>query len=300
VVGDKIVVVGGRTGNPEQLVTQTEVYDGTRWRDADIPVPGDHLAVTADSSYVYAVGGRKFTAGSNTDVVQRYDPKANRWTALTPTPQPVSGAGAAIVDGRLIAGGEGVTTISATVKAYDLTASTATWTTLPLPHHGPPRPRGHRHRQHPLRRRRRHQSRTHRIHQPRRSTHLLVTAPPSTLERVMDNKHGELALELETLLDTESEELAALVLVQRLRAEQLDLDVDRGEPLTAGEAPEGAKGVELLALRGQVVQFVRQLEVLTSGAEREARARRRFLESRPSAPRNRTGSSSSRSPEMPP
>ena len=50
VVGDKIVVVGGRTGNPEQLVTQTEVYDGTGWRDAaDIPVPGDHLAVTADS-----------------------------------------------------------------------------------------------------------------------------------------------------------------------------------------------------------------------------------------------------------
>jgi N-acetylneuraminic acid mutarotase len=133
VVGDEIVVVGGRTGNPEQLVTQTEVYDGTRWRDAaDIPVPGDHLAVTADSGYLYAVGGRKYTAGSNTDVLQRYDPKANRWTILTPTPQPVSGAGGAIVDGRLIAvGGEGVTSVSATVQAYDLTASTATWTTLP-------------------------------------------------------------------------------------------------------------------------------------------------------------------------
>jgi non-specific serine/threonine protein kinase len=133
VVGDEIVVVGGREGNPEQLVTQTEVYDGTRWRDAaDIPVPGDHLAVTADSGYLYAVGGRKYTAGSNTDVLQRYDPKANRWTILTPTPQPVSGAGGAIVDGRLIAvGGEGVTSVSATVQAYDLTASTATWTTLP-------------------------------------------------------------------------------------------------------------------------------------------------------------------------
>jgi Kelch motif len=133
VVGDEIVVVGGRTGNPERLVTQTEVYDGTRWRDAaDIPVPGDHLAVTADASYLYAVGGRKFTAGSNTDVVQRYDPKGSRWTILTPTPQPVSGAGAATVDGRLIVvGGEGVTTVYDTVQAYDLTASTATWTTLP-------------------------------------------------------------------------------------------------------------------------------------------------------------------------
>jgi hypothetical protein len=85
VVGNEIVVVGGRVGNPEQ-VTQIEICDGTGWRDAaDIPVPGDHLAVTADSSYLYAVGGRKFTAGSNTDV-QRYDPKADRWDILSPTP----------------------------------------------------------------------------------------------------------------------------------------------------------------------------------------------------------------------
>ena len=133
VVGDKVVVVGGRTGDPEQLVTQTEIFDGTRWRDgADIPVPGDHLAATSDSGYLYAVGGRKFTAGSNTDAVQRYDPKTNKWTALAPTPQPVSGAGAAIVDNQLIvAGGEGVTSTSATVQAYDLTAPTATWTPLP-------------------------------------------------------------------------------------------------------------------------------------------------------------------------
>jgi hypothetical protein len=78
----------------------------------------------------------------------------------------------------------------------------------------------------------------------------------------MDNVHRELALELETLPDTDSEELTALV--QRLRAELLDLDVDRVEPLTAGEAPEGAKGVELLALGVLVVQFVLQPGVLTS------------------------------------
>ena len=57
----------------------------------------------------------------------------------------------------------------------------------------------------------------------------------------MDNEHGGLALELETLPDTDSEELAALV--QRLRAELHELDVDRVEPLTAGEAPERPKGV---------------------------------------------------------
>jgi hypothetical protein len=78
----------------------------------------------------------------------------------------------------------------------------------------------------------------------------------------MDNEHRELALELETLPDTDSEELAALV--QRLRTELLDLDVDRVEPLTAGQAPEGAKGVELLALGVLVVQFVLQPGVLTS------------------------------------
>jgi hypothetical protein len=39
----------------------------------------------------------------------------------------------------------------------------------------------------------------------------------------------ELALELETLPGTDSDELAALV--QRLRALLLDLDVDRADPL---------------------------------------------------------------------
>jgi non-specific serine/threonine protein kinase len=64
--------------------------------------------------------------------VQRYDPKANRWTILTPTPQPVGGAGAAIVDGRLIVvGGETPTSVSGTVQAYDVSAPSATWTALP-------------------------------------------------------------------------------------------------------------------------------------------------------------------------
>jgi hypothetical protein len=133
VVGDKIVVVGGRVGHPEQLVGQTEVYDGNAWHDgADIPVPGDHLAAAADPAYLYAVGGRKFTAGSNTDAVQRYEPATDQWITLTALPEPTSGAGAAIIDGQLlVAGGETTTTVSPTVHAYDLTIPTATWTTLP-------------------------------------------------------------------------------------------------------------------------------------------------------------------------
>jgi len=133
VVGDKIVVVGGRIGSPEQLVGQTEVFDGNGWRDgAVIPVPGDHLAAAGDQSYLYAVGGRKFTAGSNSTAVQRYDPATDQWVMLPAVPEPLRGAGAAIVDGQLItAGGEGVTTVSAKVQAFDLGSPTAIWNALP-------------------------------------------------------------------------------------------------------------------------------------------------------------------------
>jgi hypothetical protein len=78
----------------------------------------------------------------------------------------------------------------------------------------------------------------------------------------MGYEHGELALEVESRPDTDSEELAELA--RRLRMELLDLDVEAVEPMTAGEAPEGAKGVELLALGGLVVRFVLRQEVLTS------------------------------------
>ena len=61
VVGNKIVVVGGRTaGTSAAPVTATEVFDGTSWQDyAGIPIPGDHLAAASDGTYLYAVGGRK-------------------------------------------------------------------------------------------------------------------------------------------------------------------------------------------------------------------------------------------------
>jgi N-acetylneuraminic acid mutarotase len=134
VVGDKIVVVGGRTGRPEQLVPQTEVYDGKAWHDGkDIPVPGDHLAAASDRDHLYAVGGRRFVPGNNTNVVQRYEPATDRWTTLPALPQRLSGTGAAIIGGRLlVAGGENTTpAVVSTVLAYDLTAPTATWTTLP-------------------------------------------------------------------------------------------------------------------------------------------------------------------------
>jgi hypothetical protein len=78
----------------------------------------------------------------------------------------------------------------------------------------------------------------------------------------MGNEHGELALEVEPRPDADDEELAELA--RRLRTELLDLDVEAVKPMTAGDTAEGAKGVELLAMGGLVVQFVLRQEVLTS------------------------------------
>jgi non-specific serine/threonine protein kinase len=94
-------------------------------------VPGDHLTAASDRSYLYAVGGRKFVPGNNTNVVQRYEPATDRWTSLAALPERISGAGAAIVNGRLlVVSGESPTAVVSTVLAYDLTAGTASWTTV--------------------------------------------------------------------------------------------------------------------------------------------------------------------------
>jgi hypothetical protein len=66
----------------------------------------------------------------------------------------------------------------------------------------------------------------------------------------MDNEHGELALELETLPDTDSEELGALI--QRLSGELLDLGVDGVELPRRARRRRALWGVELLALGGLV------------------------------------------------
>jgi N-acetylneuraminic acid mutarotase len=140
VVGNKIVVVGGRTaGTSPAEVIPTEIFDGTSWHDsAGIPVPGDHLAAASDGTYLYAVGGRQLEVTSNTAAVQRFDPAANRWVQLPAAPGKVSDAGAAIIGGRLIvAGGESIGAVFSTVWAFDLASSTwAILPNLPEPRHG--------------------------------------------------------------------------------------------------------------------------------------------------------------------
>lgn len=137
VVGDRIVVVGGENGQP---VTQTEVFDGTAWRDGSpVPVPGDHLGVVGDGRFVYVVGGRKdLDPNQSTAALQRYDPGTNRWSRLKDMPEPRGGLGAAYATQRIYAvGGETVTTAQDVVEVYDIPSNS--WvaaSSLPTGRHG--------------------------------------------------------------------------------------------------------------------------------------------------------------------
>src|SRR5690349_21493414 len=137
VVGDKIVVTGGQANH--RLVPQTEVFDGTRWKDVKpIPTPRDHLSAVSDGTYVYTVGGRMLSSDRNSGAVERYDPGSNTWTKLPGLPTPRGDLGAALVGRRLVTiGGESPTAVFGTVEALDLT--TNSWFALPAmktPRHG--------------------------------------------------------------------------------------------------------------------------------------------------------------------
>jgi N-acetylneuraminic acid mutarotase len=110
-------------------------------------VPRNHAFAAAVNGKIYVIGGRTGTAyimtATNTNVVEEYDPAADRWGApLQRMPTARSGGGWG-TDGRRIycAGGE-VTTTQLTgafraVEAFD--PATNTWTTLPsmpMPRHG--------------------------------------------------------------------------------------------------------------------------------------------------------------------
>jgi N-acetylneuraminic acid mutarotase len=131
VVGGKIVVAGGRTGDPGKLVTATEVFDGTSWHNAPaIPVPGDHLAAASDGTYLYAVGGDRLTTSKDLAAVQRFNPATGQWTQLPPMRTAASGLGAAIIGRQLITlGGENLLSVFRTVRAYNL--DTKKWSSLP-------------------------------------------------------------------------------------------------------------------------------------------------------------------------
>jgi non-specific serine/threonine protein kinase len=137
VVGDKIVVVGGQADGA--LVPSTEVFDGSQWTEAaPIPTPREHLGAASDGRFLYAVGGREVSAAKNVASLERYDPDNDRWTKLEPMPKAAGSVGVSFVDDRVVAvGGEGATTVSDAVQAYNV--KTRKWSQLsplPEPRHG--------------------------------------------------------------------------------------------------------------------------------------------------------------------
>lgn len=129
VVGDKLVAVGGQ--NAKQLVPQTEVFDGSSWKDAaDMPTPREHLAAVSDGTYVYTIGGRFLSSDKNSAALERFDPQSGQWTKLVGMPTPRGSYGATYIDGRILAvGGEEPTRVLNVVEMYDI--SEAKWSTLP-------------------------------------------------------------------------------------------------------------------------------------------------------------------------
>jgi hypothetical protein len=78
----------------------------------------------------------------------------------------------------------------------------------------------------------------------------------------MDRSQHALTAELAAGPDVDAEELAELS--GRLRDALLELDVEAVEPASGDAAPEGAKGVELLAIGGLVIRFVMSPTMLKS------------------------------------
>ena len=134
--------------------------------------------------------------------------------------------------------------------------------------------------------------------------HVLTRRGAAWESRHVAGSHAQLAAVLDAGPDSDAEELAELT--GRLRSELLEIDVDAVEPATEGEAPTGAKAVELLASGGLVIRFAMRTEVLRSvvdatgawlsrqqGRRRQAddRGRHRTRRRRePPAPRSSPGS----------
>lgn len=136
VVGDRIIVTGGVDAGG-QLLTTTEIFDGTSWKPgAPIPTPRQMLGAATDGKVVYALGGNNGTADLAT--VETYDPATNTWTSQPELPGRRSDFGVASADGRVVlVGGVSQGQVLKSVVALDL--ATQSWNGLPdlgTPRHG--------------------------------------------------------------------------------------------------------------------------------------------------------------------
>lgn len=104
-------------------------------RRANLPVPRNHLGGAALDGQVYAVGGQfgGNESSGNRAEVHRYDPGADRWTAVAPLPAPRGHTTASVFAhrGRLVVAGG---TVNGNVPSADVTAydpAENVWVRLP-------------------------------------------------------------------------------------------------------------------------------------------------------------------------
>jgi N-acetylneuraminic acid mutarotase len=90
----------------------------------------DHLTAQAVGDIVYAIGGRPGDPNRNVDIVEAYDPAADRWTTRAPMPSRRGGLGSAVLNGRIHTfGGETGSSVFDNHEVYDPIANQ--WTTAP-------------------------------------------------------------------------------------------------------------------------------------------------------------------------
>ena len=125
-----IYVIGGE--GAAGVIKTVDVYDpAARTWSTGAPMPqarGSHDTVSA-GDVMYVLGG--YLDGGPTDLVQTYDPVAGEWALAEPLPEPVSRAGAAVLDDRLW--------VSLHEFSYVLDVGGQTWTPAPpltVPRHG--------------------------------------------------------------------------------------------------------------------------------------------------------------------
>ena len=135
---------------PARVLNTNDVYDPAtnKWEHRKpMSVPRNHAFAAAVNGKIYVIGGRTGSAyimtATNTNVVEEYDPVADKWSGpLQRMPTARSGGGYG-TDGHRIycAGGEVTTTqlngAFRAVEAFD--PATNTWSTLPsmpIPRHG--------------------------------------------------------------------------------------------------------------------------------------------------------------------
>lgn len=142
--GDEIYVVAGITnGHYDGHVPWMDAFNprtGT-WRQLpDAPRPRDHFHAVIIDGRIYAAAGRRSSAGTKQTFeltvaeVDVFDLQANRWSTLPPAgniPTPRAGAGAAVIDGRLIVlGGESGAQSLAHDNVEELDPATGRWRSL--------------------------------------------------------------------------------------------------------------------------------------------------------------------------